>query len=86
MSQSKISSRLDIGAAVIGKTLARLERKGYITRKRYADDRRRVMVRLIDKGAAIHGEFHATSKLIVEDIQKALGEAEYQRISGLCDS
>ena len=50
LSQVEISQRLDIGKATVGQSLKRLERAGFIERKRSADDGRVITVHLTEKG------------------------------------
>ena len=50
LSQVEISQRLDIGKATVGQSLKRLERAGFIERKRSAEDGRVITVHLTEKG------------------------------------
>lgn len=53
LSQVELARRLEIGKATIGQTLTRLERAGFVERRRVASDRRLVMVHLTEAGRAL---------------------------------
>lgn len=80
----KISSRMGISSARIAAALNSLEKKGLITRRIDADDRRRVLVDLTEEGKALAEE---QRRMVLEDMTRMLsmlGEddaREYVRIT-----
>lgn len=80
LSQSDISARLGIGNATVGKTLQRLEKNGFVQRTRESSDARRVMVRLTDKGVAVHEQFDVATQALMTEIDAVLGPVESRRL------
>jgi len=80
LSQTELCERLDIGNATVGQTVRRLERNGFVKRGRIDDDRRRVMVRLTDKGDAARETFAYATAALIAEMDAVLGAKEAQRL------
>lgn len=62
LQMSEIAKKLRITLPTLTVSVQRLDEKGYITRRRFGEDRRKVAVELTDKGRRAyesHAEFHA---------------------------
>ncbi|GLR65493.1 hypothetical protein GCM10010909_01710 [Acidocella aquatica] len=73
LSQVEISERLDIGKATVGQSLKRLERAGFIERRRNPEDGRVIMVHLTEKGRGARAPLAAAAVRQVQDIAQVLG-------------
>jgi MarR family transcriptional regulator, organic hydroperoxide resistance regulator len=80
LSQTELCERLDIGNATVGQTVRRLEHNGFVKRGRIDGDRRRVMVRLTDKGDAAREIFAAATASLIAEIDSVLGSREAQKL------
>jgi DNA-binding MarR family transcriptional regulator len=74
LSQVELARRLDIGKATIGQTLTRLERAGFVERRRVASDRRLVMVHLTKAGRALREPLRVATVEQNEALEKRLGK------------
>jgi len=73
LSQVEISQRLDIGKATVGQSLKRLERDGFVERRRSPEDGRVSIVYLTDKGRAVRKPLATHASVQVNDIDAVLG-------------
>lgn len=73
LSQVELARRLEIGKATIGQTLTRLERAGFVERRRVASDRRLVMVHLTEAGRALREPLRVATIQQSEGLEKRLG-------------
>lgn len=80
LSQTELCDLLDVGNATVGQTVRRLERNGFVKRGRIDDDRRRVMVRLTDKGDAARETFAYATAALIAEMDSVLGEKEAHRL------
>jgi DNA-binding MarR family transcriptional regulator len=82
---SVISAEINVSSARVAQTLNSIEKKGLITRRIDADDRRRILVSLTPKGKQTA---EAYLRFVIEDMAKmlaSLGEKdakEYVRLTG----
>ncbi|MDR0856050.1 MAG: winged helix DNA-binding protein [Clostridiales bacterium] len=82
---SEIGSKMGVSGPRIAAELASLEGKGLITREVDSTDRRRILVRLTQKGIAVEAEQQGRYIGRVAAMLQALGERdaeEYIRITG----
>lgn len=68
-----LSERLRLGPAAIGQTLTRLERDGFITRRRSTSDRRWVEVMMTDLGRETEPRLREASEVLIAEVQAVLG-------------
>jgi DNA-binding MarR family transcriptional regulator len=73
LSQVEISQRLDIGKATVGQTLKRLERGGFVERRRSDDDGRIIVVYLTQKGRDVRAPLAAAAWAQLADVETMLG-------------
>lgn len=75
-SMSKVAGKLGIKSSTLTVTVARLEKKGFLIRKRSKHDKRAVLIELTDRGytaVRAHDFFH---KKIVDNATEGLDEAK----------
>ena len=65
----------------MNKLLTSLEAKGFITRERAQEDRRRIEIRLTPQGEAAYREEHRTVETILGELVSQLGEARALHIA-----
>ena len=85
LSQVEISERLDIGKATVGQSLKRLERAGFIERRRNPEDGRVIMVHLTAKGRAARSPLAAAATQQVQDIGQVLGAESARSLETLLE-
>ncbi len=85
LSQVEISERLDIGKATVGQSLKRLERAGFIERRRNPDDGRVIMVHLTARGSAARAPLAAAATQQVADISQLLGPESARSLETLLE-
>ncbi len=73
LSQVEISQRLDIGKATVGQTLKRLERGGFVERRRSDDDGRIIVVYLTQKGRDVRAPLAEAAWAQLADVETMLG-------------
>ena len=85
LSQVEISQRLDIGKATVGQSLKRLERDGFVERRRSTTDGRVSVVYLTDKGRAVRAPLAAQATVQVNDIDAVLGAERARMLETLLE-
>ena len=80
MSQQELSTILDIRSQSLGELLAKLERQGYIRRSPSETDRRAMVIRLTEEGAAVAET--ATEAPEADGLFGCLSEEERSALSG----
>jgi DNA-binding MarR family transcriptional regulator len=85
LSQVEISQRLDIGKATVGQSLKRLERNGYVERRRSSTDARVVVVQLTAKGHALRAPLGQAARAQVAEIAAVLGPVDAENLARLLD-
>lgn len=76
ISQRELSEQLDVEAATITKTLNRLQKAGFITRKPDPDDGRVSRVYITDEGQRLYGGIQATWQAINSQLLQGTSELE----------
>jgi MarR family transcriptional regulator for hemolysin len=75
MGQEQLVEQLDVSKPAVSRTLSSLERKGYVTRQRYPDDKRAHRVRLTDKalevGPTVEQVYNNVYTLAMQGISQA---------------
>lgn len=80
LSHSDLSSRLSIAHATVGQTLKRLEHGGFVERSISSGDRRKVKVRLTDKGREVCGSLRTEGEVLAESIRVVLGDRKEREL------
>ncbi len=78
--QTEIADEIGTAPSVLVGPLEKLERRGLITRRRDADDRRRFVVRTTPKGDALLADAHARIDEVEAELTSALGPAERETL------
>lgn len=81
VSTSSLALMLGIDPSTASRNLSGLERGGYITRKKGADDGRQTDVRLTPRGRRIADSFSSGSSTALASILERLPRAERQRVT-----
>ena len=81
--QNELAQSLNITPATITKTLQRMERDGWIERRRDELDQRIVRVFLADKARLVHDGLHQVFRHLDEEMTAALSDEERETLRGL---
>ncbi|WP_298396986.1 MarR family transcriptional regulator [Sphingobium sp.] len=81
LSQVELARRLDIGKATVGQTLTRLEKSGFIERRRIASDRRLIMVHLTDKGRTLREPLRLAAIEQNDALQDRIGAQRMEQLN-----
>ncbi|HUD90429.1 MarR family transcriptional regulator, partial [Sphingobium sp.] len=86
LSQVELARRLDIGKATVGQTLTRLERAGFIERRRIASDRRLIMVHLTEKGRTLREPLRVAAIEQDDALQDRIGAERMDQLNDMLKS
>ncbi len=78
MSQRALAQGLHISPPTASNTLQRMERDGWIERRRDQDDQRVVRVYLTDKARSLHQEAHASFRELDQEMSSVLSAEEQE--------
>jgi len=81
--QNVIAHAMHLSPATVTNTLQRMERDGWITRQRDADDQRMVRVHLTEKANALHEEVRASFRDLEQEVTSVLTKAERETLREL---
>ena len=81
--QNVIAHGLHLSPATVTNTLQRMERDGWITRERGADDQRIVRVHLTDRAKALHEEVRASFRDLEREVTSVLTKDERETLREL---
>ena len=80
ISQKELTYLLDMSKQALAELLAKLEKNGYVTREASEADRRSVIIRLTEAGAAVAGEMEETPP-DMEKLFECLSEEEQNALA-----
>jgi DNA-binding MarR family transcriptional regulator len=83
IAQNVIAHALHVSPATVTNTLKRMERDGWITRERDADDQRVVRVHLTEKARALHEEVRASFRDLEKEVTSVLTKGERETLREL---
>jgi len=83
IAQNVIAHAMHLSPATVTNTLQRMERDGWITRERDAEDQRIVRVRLTEKARALHDEVQASFRDLEKDVTSVLTKEERETLHEL---
>lgn len=81
--QAELANALEIDTSTVSKTLARLERGGFVSRARSGADRRAVTVSTTPQGDALRGQIDAIIANVDACLTAGLSAAEQETLSAL---
>ena len=82
MTATGLIARTHLQKSQMNRLLTALEEKGFITRERALEDRRRIEIRLTPQGEAAYREEHRTVEAILSQLIEQLGESRALHIAG----
>jgi len=83
IAQNVIAHALHVSPATVTSMLQRMERDGWITRERDADDQRVVRVHLTEKARALHEEVRASFRDLEKEVTSVLTKGERETLREL---
>ncbi len=83
LTQKELSRRMHIEEPTVARTVDRMERDQLVTRHRDADDRRKIHVRLTDRGRELRDDLIPFAQEVNGRATRGLSEQEKERINSL---